>query len=735
MKKTKKDHFLFWFNRIGTFFTLAATIVGILLLFLMPFYPILTRLIPTIGGLAISFLFVYLNKRFSSQKAIKKMTIVSIISILLGAVVFGADYYYFRVIKSIDDMQADKEYHVSYLVVNAASDYAKLDDLAGKDISFLTDDSLLVNTAIKNEFKNKSFTNYNELHYPTYVAEYEALIDGTIDAMVIDVSGIATIKEVYEDYSSNVKVVLTVQTEMDTESGRKDVNIASEPFTILINGVDIRSGNLNEGANADVIMLATFNPKTMKMQLTSIPRDTFVHVPCRSAVKDKITHSGSGGVNCTEQAIEEMFDIEINYYVKVNFFAVVDIVDELGGVTVNVPKAFCEQDSKDKPNAICLEAGEQTLNGEQALAFSRHRKTLPQGDIGRGANQQRVIEAIISKLASGKVISSFDRLLSVASKNIQTNLTRSDMYGFYQLILDIGAKSVFSSTSALQISSMTVSGHGANLYTEWLGDYLYYYIPYKESIEEISKSMKQVLGIIDYDLPSPSFAFNANKPYVPEPSKTDETGTSTLDPTDYIDPVKLPDFSGYSLSKIKTWCEQNADAVSGVSLQCTFVDSTGNPISNSNASFVSLQYSYTPYSRTKVLAKPYITASKNTLTFVMTGGSSENPGNTDSDTISISGRSVSNAVVYSSTPSDVNAEVKRILGIKIMKGNTDVTNDFKVTVTGAESIDWTKSGINNVIKITTTDENNNSISRTFSIKFVENNDVPDPTDSDTNEDE
>ena len=134
--------------------------------------------------------------------------------------------------------------------------------------------------------------------------------------------------------------------------------------------------------------------------MTSIPRDSYVEIPCFNYSKDKITHSNNGGTTCVIESVERMFDMEIPYYVKINFKGVVELVDAIGGIYVDVPVAIEEQDSNRRFGAhlIKIDEGYQRLNGEQALALSRHRKTLAKGDLGRAEHQQLVIEGILNQM-------------------------------------------------------------------------------------------------------------------------------------------------------------------------------------------------------------------------------------------------------------------------------------------------------------------------------------------------
>ena len=199
------------------------------------------------------------------------------------------------------------------------------------------------------------------------------------------------------------------QVDKTTEVSTKKV---TEPFTMLLLGVDSPTEDISKASGlGDSIMLVTFNPKTLTATMFSIPRDTFVPITCYRNAKSKITHAAAGGDSCMISTVENFTGIDVDYYAKINFKGLVKIVDALGGIEVDVPYSFCEQNSNRSFAAGDIQyvnAGHQTLNGEQALALSRNRKEVPEcgkqwnkgtrNDFVRGQNQQLVIKVIATIL-------------------------------------------------------------------------------------------------------------------------------------------------------------------------------------------------------------------------------------------------------------------------------------------------------------------------------------------------
>ncbi|MFA1821417.1 LCP family protein [Virgibacillus oceani] len=218
--------------------------------------------------------------------------------------------------------------------------------------------------------------------------------------------------------------------------------------SILIMGVDANDHRDNtETARTDALMVATLNEEDKSVNLVSIPRDSYVHIP-EVGYEDKINHAHFyGGPSATRETVENLLDIPIDYWVRVNFHAFVDVVDALDGITAEVPYEFTESNSMDQRDAIHLLEGEQELDGEEALALARTRKL--DNDIERGKRQQDIIEAMVEKTASVSSILKFDDIIDAVGSNMATNMSFSEMKSF----LSYG-----TSGSSLQIDSMTLEG-------------------------------------------------------------------------------------------------------------------------------------------------------------------------------------------------------------------------------------------------------------------------------------
>ncbi|MEH7504219.1 LCP family protein [Neobacillus drentensis] len=252
------------------------------------------------------------------------------------------------------------------------------------------------------------------------------------------------------------------------------IKITKDPFTILLVGVENQDGG---NGRSDVLMLFTVNPKTKQIDELSIPRDTRTFVPAADK-RTKITHSYSyGGIEATIGAVNELFDIPIDYYITTNFQGFEDIVDTLGGVKVDVPFTFKAQLTKSLKWKT-YHQGEMKLNGNEALAYVRMRKSDPRGDFGRNERQKQVIKAVIDKGTSFSSITKIDNVLDNLGDNVKTNIPPSKMVSFIKL---------YASLKGTEINNLKLKGQD-----DYIND-VYYYIPDQNSIDILNQTLKENL--------------------------------------------------------------------------------------------------------------------------------------------------------------------------------------------------------------------------------------------------
>lgn len=255
-----------------------------------------------------------------------------------------------------------------------------------------------------------------------------------------------------------------------SESEQRVVNLAAgDPISILLFGVDQREG---DRGRPDSLILLTANPGDKSIKMVSIPRDTYTEI-IGKGIKDKINHSYTyGGVDMTIKTIESFLDVPIDYYLEVNMDGFKDLVDSVGGVTVNNTLDFF-YDGTDFP------VGQLNLNGEEALKYSRMRALDPQGDFGRQERQRKIIQAFIKEAVQIKTLTNYGSILEVIGENVKTNLTFEEMK-------EIQAN--YSETRH-NLEQIQINGSGKEEKD------VYYYIVPEEERAKLSETVKKHLEI------------------------------------------------------------------------------------------------------------------------------------------------------------------------------------------------------------------------------------------------
>lgn len=304
-----------------------------------------------------------------------------------------------------------------------------------------------------------------------------------IPLLIVAIGGGGYFSHIYSKAKSIVNNAYSELSRGDKSDKReKAVKPMTDNISVLIMGVDesdIREKSYGSATRTDALLLATINKNDKSVKLVSIPRDSRVYIKSRGK-QDKITHAHVfGGVDSTIDTVENFLNVPVDYYVKFNFKSFINIVDSLGGIDVNVPVEFTEQNSKDEPNAIHLKKGLQHLNGEEALALARTRHI--DSDYMRGQRQQLILEAIAEKALSINSINKIEDLLDAVDHDLKTNLTFDDIMTITKNMMG----------SSLRMDKLQVKGDDKYI------NGIYYYVPEEKSVQDISKTLKQHLGVTD----------------------------------------------------------------------------------------------------------------------------------------------------------------------------------------------------------------------------------------------
>ncbi len=470
-RKRRKKH-----KKIGKILNITL-LVTILIFFGMLFYiNIIPFIIPLIG-LIITLVIAYFIFRFNLSRKKGMRYIGNFLSIVIILILFLAVRYLFSTLGFLfnvtDGDYTVKNYHV---VVLKDSNYNKLTDLDEKDIGInktVIDDTL---AKFQKKLNKKIDVQYKE--YDSSDVLTNALINNEVEAIILENSELALIKENHQDNYNKLKSIYELEIKNDITSLKEAVNINKEPFNIYISGIDTY-GKINATSRSDVNILVTVNPVSEKILMTWVPRDYYVNIN-NSTYKDKLTHAGIYGVDSSIYAMEHLLDTKVNYYVKVNFTSVIKIVDILGGITVYNDQTFTTVDN------ITFNKGNITLSGKDALSFVRERKNLNEGDIGRGKHQVLVLEALMHKAMGKETIKNYNKLLKSLEDAFVTNMPKNAMLGFI--------RKEITSPRDFKVESNILKGSDAYDYTySYKNTKLYVMNPNLESVNNAQNLIKDYL--------------------------------------------------------------------------------------------------------------------------------------------------------------------------------------------------------------------------------------------------
>lgn len=404
--------------------------------------------------------------------------ILSIIAGILSALMLILSFYFYRTLSFIGSFGNSNYKTENYsVVVLKSSGIEDLKGLTNKNVGYFDSNHEGLSLALT-EIKDKLTAQYEESS--SVDSLYNSLIENEIDGMLIEDSYIDMLKEIDSDFEQITKIIYTFSVKIKVEDISKNVDVTEEPFAVYISGIDTY-GEINSVSRSDVNIVAVVNPKTYQVLLISIPRDYYVQLHGTTGYKDKLTHAGMYGIEMSVQTIEDLLDIDINYYFKVNFTSLIDIVDALGGIEVYSEYSF------DSEVGYYFYKGYNKMDGNQTLAFARTRHAFIDGDRQRGKNQQAVIEAIIRKVASKAIITKYDSLLNAVSGKFQTNLETSDITSLAKLQLD--------KMPSWTIKSISLNGTDSSNYTyTYNSGKLYVMEPDQNSINEAKTNIAQLLG-------------------------------------------------------------------------------------------------------------------------------------------------------------------------------------------------------------------------------------------------
>ncbi len=529
------------------------------------------RIIAIIFFVIYFLLYVFINFLNLLRRKYKGLIISTIFSLLFILIFFIGSYYINYVYSNINNMQeSEKITYNIYLITLKDTEFS-----SESKIGVISDKIDKDNNELSTKLYKKKNLKNEIVEYNDYIKMLDDLYNNVIDGAIVPGNYDTLFRnEVgFENIVYDTKVIY----EYSEKRQNEDLNIVSdkdfsEPLTFLFLGVDSEGDGLNANAafNGDTLMLMSFNPKTLSSVLLSIPRDTYVPIACNNNRYAKINSSAAYGTGCVISTINKFLDINIDYYVKINFKGVVDLVEAVGGVEVDVEAPtymanayggkVCEQNSDRQwgDKLVCINPGLQVLNGEQALAYARCRHMYIGSDLDRVRHQQQVVEALANKVLHFNSIKEFQDILNAVSKNIATNMDTDTILSGYNVAKNVLGNKL-SGKDSLNIQKASLETYSLNVYVPSQGRKTSAQGYYESSLEDIKKAFNIVLGK-ETEEPIKTFSFSVNETYeIYRPGKGKRTGQSG---------ALLPSFVGKSISEAQSFCNSN-----NINLEIKYVDS------------------------------------------------------------------------------------------------------------------------------------------------------------------
>ena len=337
-----------------------------------------------------------------------------------------------------------------------------------------------LNSEFGTEVQTKEYAGLTELA--------DGILNGEVNAMLLNSGYLSVYEDMdgYTDFSTKIKEVGTVDVESTIQSAEESTPIepittanGGKVYTIYLSGIDTR-GEMTAKSRSDVNIIATVNTDTHEILLVSTPRDYFVPLSISGGAPDKLTHAGIYGIDVCMDTLGMLYDIDINYYFRINFGGFVKVIDALGGITVNSDYDF------DSKNILGyhFNKGENYVNGEQALIFARERYAFQEGDRQRGKNQIEVIRGVVKKALSPEILTSYSSILSSLDGCFGTNITYEEIAQILQQQLTNGGD--------WTIVSYSVNGTGATEKPYSMSQKAYVMVPDYNTVDKAKSLMEKV---------------------------------------------------------------------------------------------------------------------------------------------------------------------------------------------------------------------------------------------------
>lgn len=482
-------------NKVLRGIGIALSILLVVASFYLLYQLIKINVLPTKLLFLITIIFVLLDAIFAlllcyyTRAVVSKIICVVITLVLIFGSCMGG-YYISKtgsLLTNITNVTKHAKNTVS-VVVKQSSDIKNKSQLNGLSVGTLrTIGTQGSSKALKELSKDGVVMNQSE--YDSLSAMLEAFYNGEVDSIIINELSRSQIldMESYADFDNNTRVVYQTSYKVEnTDKANAVSDITSKPFNVLISGSDTRGG-FDENGRSDVIMVATINPKTSTILLTSVPRDFYVTTACDAAdgcmqgALDKITHTGIHGTNTTKRTVEQLLGIEINYTFKVGFDTVTDLVDALGGVDVYVEPGYAVTNQY-----FSVHEGVNHLNGYDALEYARERYAYTEGDRQRTKNQQQVLMGIVNEATKPSVITKYASIMDAMANTFSTTMSNEEISDLIKYQINNNPK--------WKMEQYMVDGTGDTLMCAELGDAASVMVPNQSTVKMAKDKINAVLA-------------------------------------------------------------------------------------------------------------------------------------------------------------------------------------------------------------------------------------------------
>ena len=411
--------------------------------------------------------------------------IASVLTVILTAVYVIGAVYIGKTNNTISDVTtAEVQTDVVSMYVMDDDPAQTVNDAANYEIGIMSSVDRENTDKTIDSIESQLGSQLNIQEYNTMFDLADALKSGEVGAIIINEAYVGIIGDVenYEWMTTDIRQITTVEHAVES-APEADAEVSDETqntFVMYLSGIDTYGG-ISARSRSDVNILAVVNTDTKNILLLSTPRDFYVDYSVTGGAKDKLTHAGIYGIDASIDALERLYDIDVNYYLRINFTGFMDVIDALGGISVYSDYEFTVN------NVKTFQKGYNDVNGREALAFARERYSFADGDYQRGRNQMEVIRAVINKAASSSLLVNYTSVMDAIAGSFETNMPRSQIAALVRMQL--------SDMAQWNITSYTSSGQ--SMYAETFsmpGQDLYVIVPDENSIAEAKEQINAVLS-------------------------------------------------------------------------------------------------------------------------------------------------------------------------------------------------------------------------------------------------